>query len=275
MSWLGFRPPRFIPRFIRSRAARRVHRLALALPVLVVALYMMLVTAYNLPPSPLKVRLQPALDATVDPYLTQRWRLFAPNPPNGNYDGWLQVEYTVAGQRRTTAVRALTQPLIREAKAHRLFPPRVDRTVINLGYSLTDITTSQIKLERMIKSRQQGRPVTDPADPNRPISPQEAQVLPAGWRQLEGARHMTDDQYLAAARANLAGARAHVTGQLQRVASMLVPGMRLDGAPLRLRVFYTWTPIVRFSERYKAHPEQDPRIRIADTGWLPYLRPER
>ncbi|MFI6133227.1 DUF5819 family protein [Micromonospora sp. NPDC051141] len=263
------------PGWTQSGPARVAQRAARILPLLVVTAYAVSVIGYNLPPSPLKVRLQSTLDAVVDPYLTQRWRLFAPNPPNGNYDGWLQVEYRTGGTTTTSPVLSLTQPLIAEAKAHRLFPPRVDRTVLNLGYSLSDIATSETKLERLIASRQNGQPLTDPADPSHPISVQEASILPAGWQELEGAGQMSDAEYLAAARESLAGARKQVSGQIGRLASMMVPGVELDGDPVRVRVFYTWTAILRFSERHEADPEQDPPIRIADTGWMSYQPPER
>jgi hypothetical protein len=261
----------FLAQRRESPWVRVLHKCALAVPILAAALYILVVTVYNLPPSPLKVRAQPVLDSVIDPYLTQRWRLFAPNPPNGNYDGWVQVQYSVDGVTQTSPVLALTQPLIAEAKTHWLFPGRIDRTAINLGYALADITSSELKLEKVISGRAQRGSTTEPASP---IGADLYNVLPAAWNKLEGAENMSDEQYFAAARESLKQARAHVSAQLARIASMLVPGMGLTGEPVQLRVFYTWTEIVRFSERDQANPQTQQPIRIGDTGWLPYLRPE-
>jgi hypothetical protein len=237
---------------------RWVRRTILIMSVIFAAAYMVMVGLYNLPPSPLKVKIQPVLEKCVDPYFTQRWRLFAPNPPNGNYDGWFQIRYDDGTGIRETAVLGLTMPLIAESKAHRLFPPRIDRTAINLGYALTDITTSQAKLARLTASRKAGGRL----DPE--------YVLPAGWHQLEGAESMTDQEYFDDARKTLEAGHKQVSGQLNRLVALLTPSLRLPGRPRQARVFYTYTPITRFSERHAITPETDPPIRIADTGWMPY-----
>jgi hypothetical protein len=76
----------------------------------------------NMPLSPLKLRLANVLDAYVNPYFTQRWNFFAPQPPS--YDVSLIARARVAdiGGSVVTQWIDITDPLIDAVRQRRLTP---------------------------------------------------------------------------------------------------------------------------------------------------------
>lgn len=221
---------RFNPlaRISASAKYSRAYTAVLAVPMALGLGYCVTTAAYNFPPSPLKVRIQPALNTAMEPYFNQSWRLFAPNPPNGNYAGWFQVRYPFEGNTKTSQIFALTQPLIDEAQTHWLFPSRLDRIPISLGYQLSDITTSLDKAPKLGA---------------------EATVAEAQLRQQH----------------------ARVSAELCRLVSIMLPQL-LPGeyyGTIEMRVFFTWTPVIRFADRDNRNAPTPLPIRIGDTGWQP------
>ena len=105
--------------------------------------------AYVAPPSPLKLKLQPVLQSYVEPYFTQRWELFAPDPIMETR--LLMVSCRVRtenGGTEDTPYSNMTAPLRELRDRYRLTPAdRIDRLeqgAIHLMFDRPDALTKKV-----------------------------------------------------------------------------------------------------------------------------------
>jgi hypothetical protein len=109
---------------IQSPTWRDRTKVALALLVGgAIATHFTLTAAYVAPPSPLKLAMQPAFDAYMEPYFAQRWSLFAPDPVTDMRELLLSCRVrNDAGAIEETPFTDITAPLRAMKARYRLTP---------------------------------------------------------------------------------------------------------------------------------------------------------
>lgn len=216
-------------------AGLRLRHLLLVTPLVVVIAYAMCVLGWVAPPSKVKSAAQPELDAVMLPYFVQTWTLFAPNPVHANVEGWYQVGYRVDGRPRTSQVYSLTKPYRQAARRIPLVQGRTDRIVSSVARDMG-----------LIRARQ------------RPRKDQSGDQLDVSLYAHGVATSPADQGWNADLRT------------LQQVTSPLADSLRLPGQVTSLRVFFTQTLTNGADGSAGGAP-----MRVADTGWIPYLSRER
>jgi hypothetical protein len=105
------------------------------------------------PMNPLKLRLQPVVDRYINPYFSQKWELFAPDPVVDTKELLVSCRVRRAAQSvEETAWSNMTAPL-RQLKYHYRFSPadrleRVQTAALHLAFAPDDPVLSKMRKQR-------------------------------------------------------------------------------------------------------------------------------
>jgi hypothetical protein len=213
----------------RGLSAKR--RLLLLSPFLVAGIYALFVVAWVAPPSPVKERLQPVLNAAFKPYFQQTWTLFSPNPPTTVQEGWYQLRFQDGGTRRETEIYSLTDLYKGSSRTQPLAPSFSGRVEESLLRSIVSVNPKRVKTP---DDKPDGFLLAE--EDQQPVSDTDAA---AQWQlDLLEARHML---------------------------SRLADSTAASGKPVAVRLLVTG----QFVPQPGGAPAK--RNLLVDTGWLPYL----
>ena len=122
------------PRRARSLPVRTAVRTGICLSLAgVTALYMASVAVHVAPMSAATYEIRKTTDPLLTPLFSQRWTLFAPNPPQSNLESWVQARYTDGAKRiRTTSWLGISGYLSSRSKQRPLAPSRLPRVARGL-----------------------------------------------------------------------------------------------------------------------------------------------
>ena len=235
-----------------GRARRVARAVAYVLLGALAVTYPVVVFVEAAPASPATNRLRPVTNQLVDPLLSQRWTLFAPDAPETNVTTYYQVRLRGRARPDGQAVD-LSAAVIGAARAHRWAPTRMERAVTNTARGLNHYAV----LRRLVAARQQE---------SEPFPLPSATPTPAP--SLSPDEYTQDDLALALTEIDAHLAIGHE--QLVRLVSA-VAFAKYGDAIEEIRAYVTSRPITRFSQRY-APAAEAPDALAYDTGWV---APER
>lgn len=226
-------------------------RLAAMVLALAIVVYVGAVTIYDLPPSPARQAMLPAVNQIVQPWFDQQWTLFAPTVPVANARLYLLVRYkTPSGLRQAKPVD-LSAVFQRIAQAQRWAPPRLYRVTMSLAVEIDQVV--------LYASRQ-------------PTSPGGDQSATAQQAQAEANAYFAPTALgstapLTPVQSRLMG--LEVTVELQRLLSASAHDLLPESSRIAsVRGVETSQAIPPFSHPH-LHEVQRP---VFDTGWLPYQK---
>ncbi|GAA2597892.1 hypothetical protein GCM10010399_30710 [Dactylosporangium fulvum] len=209
--------------------APRWKLLSTALPPLLGLAFVAMTLIINGPASPARTEAYKAVAPAADTYFRQSWQLLAPYSVDYNGEVFFQVEYENATGTHTTEPISLSRRMAGTAREVRLAPNRMGAVGLYLAVELGSLHERQAAVDEARK-----KALSDFAGQQR------------------------DLQDLVEA------AKTHAA----TVLSPLVDEMRLDGKVIRLRAYYTYTPVQRFDVR---DSNETPNSEVfADLGWFDY-----
>lgn len=85
---------------------------------IVLLMHFSILALHQLPENPLQHQFKKNLLAYVDPFFSQAWTLFAPNPINSNMSLLMRFEYNISNNVDTTNWIDITEPLIKIREAN-------------------------------------------------------------------------------------------------------------------------------------------------------------
>ena len=77
---------------------------------------------YQLPDNPIKHKFKMEISDYVDPFFSQAWTLFAPNPINSNMSLFYQFQYSIKGKVYNSSWIDVTDPIIKNRRQNFLSP---------------------------------------------------------------------------------------------------------------------------------------------------------
>lgn len=109
-----------------------------------VAVYLFAVSVHVIPTSAATYEIRKVTDHWLGPLFTQRWSMFAPNPPTANMETWAQAEYIdLSGAVRRTEWFDISSYLSSVSKSRPLTPSRVYRMAANVERNLLTHDTAE------------------------------------------------------------------------------------------------------------------------------------
>jgi len=124
---------------------RRIQRAALLAGAALLGAHFFLAAFSQAPLSPAKIKLHGLISSYLEPYFTQNWSLFAPNPTKDN-EGIIARGRCSDGS--VTDFYDVTGPLIKETQEDRFFPSRTVRLVSNGINQLNDSDDLLLRLRQ-------------------------------------------------------------------------------------------------------------------------------
>jgi hypothetical protein len=124
---------------------RRIQRAALLAGAALLGAHFFLAAFSQAPLSPAKIRLHGLISGYLEPYFTQNWSLFAPNPTKDD-EGIIARAKCSDGS--VTDFYDVTGPLIKETQEDRFFPSRTVRLVSNGINQLNDSDDLLLRLRQ-------------------------------------------------------------------------------------------------------------------------------
>ncbi len=124
---------------------RRIQRAALLAGAALLGAHFFLAAFSQAPLSPAKIRLHGLISSYLEPYFTQNWSLFAPNPTKDD-EGIIARAKCSDGS--VTDFYDVTGPLIKETQEDRFFPSRTVRLVSNGINQLNDSDDLLLRLRQ-------------------------------------------------------------------------------------------------------------------------------
>lgn len=89
------------------------------------AIYVVACTVYNMPDSPVKVRIVGAARTVIHPWFDQDWQLFAPTPSTSNSRVWVTAQVrSITGAVRTTTAFDVEYPIEDELTTNHVLPTK-------------------------------------------------------------------------------------------------------------------------------------------------------
>ncbi|MFD7877170.1 DUF5819 family protein [Streptomyces sp. NPDC059766] len=124
---------------------RRIQRAALLAGAALLGAHFFLAAFSQAPLSPAKIRMHGLISGYLEPYFTQNWSLFAPNPTKDD-EGIIARAKCADGS--VTDFYDVTGPLIKETQEDRFFPSRTVRLVSNGINQLNDSDDLLLRLRQ-------------------------------------------------------------------------------------------------------------------------------
>ncbi|MGX5182331.1 DUF5819 family protein [Streptomyces avermitilis] len=129
---------------------RRIQRAALLAGAALLGAHFFIAAFSQAPLSPAKIKLHGVISGYLEPYFTQNWSLFAPDPTK-NDEGIVARAKCADGA--VTDYYDVTGPLIKETQGDRFFPSRTVRLVSNGIQQLNDSDDLLLRLRQKQESK--------------------------------------------------------------------------------------------------------------------------
>ncbi|MFG1666252.1 DUF5819 family protein [Streptomyces sp. Y7] len=133
---------------------RRIQRAALLAGAALLGAHFSIAAFSQAPLSPAKIQLHAVISGYLEPYFTQNWSLFAPEPVKDNQG---IVARAKCADGSVTDFYDVTAPLIKETQSDRFFPSRTVRLVSNGIQQLNDSDDLLLRLRQNDSETKDGK----------------------------------------------------------------------------------------------------------------------